>query len=422
MRSPFFAVVASLVLIGCSREEPSPDRPAPAAVARADPADVAKVVAGNNRFAWDLHAHLRDEPGNLFFSPYSVSTALAMTYAGARNATADEMAKTLHLGLDPKRLHPAFAKLQSDLRQDPAKSGMELHVANALWGQKNYGFRPDFLQLTKTHYGAGLQEVDFLERDVALARINGWAKSQTRDKIPTLLQPDDIKPLTRLVLTNAIYMKGQWQHRFNKKHSTAQAFYRSPKDPVQVLTMSQTDSFPYLETKTFQALSMLYSAGNFATTIFLPAPDASLADFEKDLSADKVAAWVGKMSTTRVNLYLPRFKLTHELRLKELLTAMGMPLAFDRENADFSGINDASGDPERKLFISNVIHKASLEVNEEGSEAAAATGVVLEKKDAADAKPPVVPTFRVNRPFVFVIHDVSAGTTLFIGRVHDPGK
>jgi len=387
----------------------------PAATA---PADRVKVAEGINRFAFDLYAKLKDQEGNLFLSPYSISTALTMTYAGARGQTAQQMAEVLHFPAnlvdDPDRLHGAYAASIKELNAGGKERGYELAVANRLWGQKGYGFLPDFLGLLKTHYGAGLEEVDFARAtEAARQTINGWVEEQTKDKIKELLKPGVLDTMTRLVLTNAIYFKGQWLREFPKDATRDEDFFLAPEKKVTAPMMNQTGEFGYFGGPDFQALELPYKGEDLSMVVLLPKAKDGLADLEKALSAEKVAEAVAKLRKQKVMVVLPKFKTTAEFeQLKEPLIALGMKDAFGTD-ADFSGMNG-----KKDLFISAVVHKAFVAVDEEGTEAAAATAVVV--KLTALREPP--PIFRADHPFVFLIRDKRSGAVLFLGRLTDPTR
>jgi serpin B len=376
------------------------------------PKDVQAVVQGNTEFALALYRQLRSQEGNLFFSPYSISTALAMTYAGARGDTADEMAKALDFSLDQDRLHPAFAKLLADLNGDPKKRGYELSVANALWGQKNFGFLPDFLNLTRNNYGAGLQQVDFMgATEAARQTINAWVEKETRDKIKELLKPGVLTGDTRLVLTNAIYFKGLWANQFKKKITQVEEFHTAPGASVKAPLMRLTEHFKYLDGGDFQALEMPYQGKDLSMVVLLPKKVDGLAGLEDKLTKENLTNWLARLGKREVRVALPRFKMTKEFSLKDALQALGMRQAFVPGGADFTGMSGSG----RKLFISAVVHKAFVDVNEEGTEAAAATGVVVGLTSAR-----IIPDFRADHPFVFVIRDTRSGSVLFMGRVTNP--
>ncbi len=378
----------------------------------ADKPEVNAVVQGNDAFAFDLYTHLAGKPGNLFCSPYSLSTALAMTYAGARGETAAEMARTLHFPRQQQDLHPAFARLIQELDGKGQARPFELHIANALWGQKGYPFLPEFLALTKANYGSGLREVDFVNAtNEARRTINQWVEQETKQKIKDLIPPDVLNRMTRLVLTNAIYFKAPWQSPFSEHATKPEDFRVTAGQNVTVPMMHQAERFNYLDGGTFQLLEMPYRGGAQSMLVLLPKKVDGLAEFEKTLTVKSLEAWLSKSRPQQVKVAFPRFKITQEFELNKTLAAMGMPQAFS-ERADFSGM-----DGRRDLAISNVLHKAFVDVNEKGTEAAAATGVVVGRLSAPTAMPQ---EFRADHPFVFLIRDVRTGSILFLGRVANP--
>ncbi|HUX03206.1 MAG: serpin family protein [Phycisphaerae bacterium] len=371
------------------------------------------VAEGCNRFAFDLYARLKAEEGNLFLSPYSISTALTMTYGGARGETAEQMAQVLRLPATGEAVHGAYGALQKDLNAAGAGGAFELAVANRLWGQKGYGFLPAFLGLVKVNYGAGLEQVDFAgATEAARQAINAWIEKQTRDKIQELLKPDVLNPEVRLVLTNAIYFKGKWAEEFDKKATREEDFFLTPETKVAAPLMHRTAEFGYFETDDLQALELPYQGDRLSMVVLLPKAKDGLAVLEASLSSDKVAEWVGKLHRREVQVALPRFKTTAEFSLGDTLVAMGMTDAFGR-SADFSGMTGT-----KDLFISAVIHKAFVDTSEEGTEAAAATAVVMERM----AMPEPAPVFRADHPFLFLIRDTRSGAILFLGRILDPTK
>ena len=372
--------------------------------------DTTKVVQGNTAFALDLYGQLRSREGNLFFSPLSLSLALAMTYVGAQGQTAEQMATVLHFPANQEQMHQAFAAMSKDLLDHKEKK-YQLHIANALWGQKGYHFRDAFLQTTKTYYGAGLNEVDFrTAAEEARQTINAWVEEQTKEKIKDLIPPGALDALTRLVLTNAIYFKGDWVLPFKKEQTKDEAFKVSATQQVTVPMMQQTAFFNYLDGEDFQALELPYVGDTLSMVVLLPKKIDGLVNFEGSLSVETLTEWLSKLESREVVVSLPRFTMTVEFALKEVLSAMGMPLAFSGE-ADFSGISEAE-----KLHIADVFHKAFVDVNEEGTEAAAATGVVV--RTTALGPPPAV--FRADHPFLFLIRDVRSGGIVFLGRLVQP--
>ena len=386
--------------------------------ARSKPTDVSKavgeaVVEGNNAFALELYAKLRQGEGNLFFSPYSISTALAMTYAGARGETKLQMAKVLHFSLPSEELHSTLGMLSKDLNERGEKGGYELSVANALWYQKGYVFLEEFLGLVRTDYGSGLNEVDFVgAAETARRTINDWVKKETRDKIKELIGPGVLDSLTRLVLTNAIYFKGNWAEQFDKDRTKEAPFTLINSQKVDVAMMNQTGEFKYMEAEDFQGLELPYVDNELSMIILLPKEVGGLRGLEKTLTAEKLSEWLARLGKREVIVSVPKFEITSQFGLGDVLKLMGMKDAFVPEVADFSGMNG-----KKDLFISAVIHKAYVDVNEEGTEAAAATGVVVGLTAVGPRERRV---FRADHPFLFLIRDNHSGSILFIGRVMNP--
>jgi serpin B len=402
------------ILIACSLL-PVAARAAEASPMAAD--DQATVVAGNNEFAIALYGQLRGQSGNLFFSPESISTALAMTYAGARGDTAAEMAKSLHFTLPPERLHPAMGALLTGL--NAPHDAYQLSVANALWAEQDYKVLDAFLKLTESDYGAGFHRVDFKgASEAARLTINQWVEQKTDNKIKDLLQPGVVSPATRLVLTDAIYFKAEWQTQFESSATENEDFHLSAAQTVKAPLMHRTGSYKYFDGGTFQVLELPYKSGELSMIVFLPKDLDGMAAFEKSLTASSARQWMSRLQpASSVIVTFPKFKVTEQLELGGTLSAMGMPKAFEANAADFSGM---TGD--RGLFLSAVIHKAFIDVNEAGTEAAAATAAVMVgmAMRAPDPTPP--PEFRADHPFVFLIRDNRSGGILFMGRVADPTK
>jgi len=377
--------------------------------------DQAAVVEGNNAFAIDLYNQLRTQSGNLFFSPDSISTAMAMTYAGARGDTATEMAKTMHFTLPPQRLQPAMGGILVNL--NAPHDGYQLRVANALWAQQGYTLLDDFLKLTKSEYGEGFKQVDFKEAtEAARLTINQWVEQQTGDKIKDLLQPGTLSNSTKLVLTNAIYFKGDWQTQFDKAQTKEEDFHLSATQNVKAPMMHRDGGFNYFDGGTFQILEIPYRSAELSMIILLPNDVGGLFALEQSLIVPNTKKWLGQLRPVpKVILTLPKFKMTRQFELQDSLGAMGMTLAFDA-HADFSGMTG-----NRDLFISALIHKAYIDVNEEGTEAAAATAVVM-RSMMVRMQQPAPPVFRADHPFIFLIRDNRSGGILFMGRVADPTR
>ena len=373
-----------------------------------------KVVAGNNQFALDLYGQIKSLDGNLFYSPYSISTAMAMTYAGAENETAKQMAQTLHFELAPVDFHTDFGHLINQLNLQGQKGDYQLSIANALWGQKDFPFLDSFLELNRQCYRAGLENVDFVkETEKTRKRINRWVEKQTQDKIKNLIPAGMLDAMTRLVLTNAIYFKGDWALQFDAEQTKDEPFYITPAKTVNAPLMHQKDRFKYGQTDALQLLELPYKGDNLSMLVLLPDKKEGLASLEKKLNSEKLTEWQKLLRKKEVLVYLPKFTTTCRYDdLAKTLADMGMPLAFTPA-ADFSGMTGG-----KDLFISDVVHKAFVEVNEEGTEAAAATGVAMR----LTAMPTPPPVFRADRPFVFIIKDNNTGSILFIGRIVDPTK
>jgi serpin B len=381
-------------------------------VASAEEGRMSSLVEGNSQFAVDLYGKLRNQPGNLFFSPSSISTALAMTYAGARGETAEQMARVLHFPSPQDKLPKAFASLHQALRPVAEKPGYRLHVANRLWGQQGYHFLPDFLAVTRDHFHAELAEVDFIgHTELARETINEWVEKQTQDKIKDLVTRGALTPLSRLVLTNAIYFKGDWTRPFPKAATRDEIFHVSSDKSTTAPLMHKTDDFKFAAVDGLKALELPYGNGDLSTVVLLPDEIDGLAALEQKLSYESLTRWTNGLQKRKVQVFLPRFKLTSDFSLSTVLAAMGMPLAFD--GADFTGIST-----QEPLYISAVLHKAFVDVNEEGTEAAAATGVVIATRAAMIPREP--PLFRADHPFLFLIVDNRTKSILFLGRVVNP--
>jgi serpin B len=396
----------------CSTESAGP---AEMIFAQEESAAKKEVVKGNNQFAFDLYAKLKEEKGNLFFSPYSISSALAMTYLGARGDTASQMAKVLHFPTEQDKLHPFFSAITTELTSTSQK-GLQISIANALWGQKGYKFLDAFTESVRKFYGAGFQEVDF-QKDSEAARqtINKWIEEQTKDKIKEPIKPGVLDPATRLVLANAIYFKGNWLRPFDKNFTREANFTVTEKEKVRVLMMCvpkedvEKHKFRYAETTDVQVLELPYSGNRVSMVVLLPKKVDGLAELEKSLSNEtlqKLLSGLAPCKEMELEVYLPKFKITSGFRLDSALKNMGMTDAFSSDKADFSGMTAAE-----KLFISAVLHQAFVDVNEEGTEAAAATTVFFRCLSSE---------FRADHPFLFLIRDNVSESILFIGRLVKP--
>jgi len=376
-----------------------------------------EAVKGSNAFAVDLYSQLRSQPGNLFFSPESISTAFAMAYAGARGQTAAEMQHVLHFTLPPAQLHPAMGTLLSSMNAQ--HNGYQLRVADALWAQQDASFLPSYLKLVQSDYAAGFHRVNFkASPDTVSNTINHWVEQQTNNKIQNLIGHGVLTPATRLVLTNAIYFKGDWLNPFEKASTQNEEFHTSASQFVMVSLMHRTGSYRYYDGGTFQALELPYSGDELSMDVLLPKANNGLPALEQSFTASAAGDWLQKLEPVdKVILTFPRFTMTQQFELSSALSAMGMPQAFGGA-ANFSGM---TGKPD--FTISAAIHKAFIDVNEQGTEAAAATSIIMRATAARvpfPEPPPVV--FRADHPFLFLIRDAKSGAILFLGRVTDPTK
>lgn len=386
--------------------------------------DVAAIVAANTGFACDLYAKLRETPGNLFVSPFSVSTALAMALAGARGDTEKEMAAVLRLALSRDRLHPAVKALLAGLdarspvqeRSKPPRKPFELVVANRLFGARGYAFRKEFLDLTGREYGAELQPVDFAgAADEARRTVNQWVGKKTNDRIKDILAPGSVGPDTRLVLVNAIYFKSGWEHRFLEAATRPRPFHLSPGGAVDVQTMQNTEDYAYFDEpgadgEGVSGVAIPYLGSELSMVVLVPRGPGGIAGLERRLTAEALARWSAALEVKNVHLFLPRFRAESSFDLAETLRALGLKRALDPKGADFGAMADT-----RELFLGRVVHKTFVSVDEQGTEAAAATAMMA---FGADGDEPVI--FSVDRPFLFLIRDNKTGSVLFMGRITDP--
>jgi serpin B len=386
-------------------------------VAPSGEAEVGALVKGNNTFAPDLYGQLCQGQSNLIFSPYSISTALAMTRAGARGKTAEEMDKVLHFTLPPQKLHSACAAL---IHRINAERSCQLTAANGLWTQKHQGLRPEFVTLVRDQYNGGVYEVDFVgAAEESRRKINQWTETQTQGKIGGLLPTNALSSDTWLVLTNAIYFKGKWERPFQARDTHTETFHLPSGQTAQVPLMHQTEKFGYGEDERMQVLEMPYAGHSLAMVVVLPKKQDGLSELEAGLSADALAGWIRLLQVQEVQVSVPRFRFGQAMQLQDVLKRMGLRLVFS-DNADFSGMK--TGWPSVKLKA--VFHKTVIviETKEEGTEAAAATAVQMTSLASAPGSAPRARVFRADHPFLFLIRDTKTGSVLFLGRVADPSK
>jgi len=369
----------------------------------------------NSAFAFDLYGKLSGEEGNLFFSPYSISTALAMTQAGARGETEKQMAKVLHFSQPEKELNAAFAQLQGRLKAAQGDDKVTLAIANSIWPSMQYKILDGYKAMLKSDFGVTVTPLDYHQPEAARATINQWIEKKTHDKIKDLIGPGALTPETKLTLVNAIYFFGKWQSAFDPKRTTEADFQVSTGKTERVPMMARTGEYAYAEQKYFQVLQVPYQGTELSMLIVLPKKGDGLHVVEAMLSGKNLSEWKTKLNKTEVAVQLPKFKMTWGAAdLTGPLKKLGMTDAFNASKADFSGMD---GDP-HGLFIGMVLHKAFIDVSESGTEAAAATAVVMMTAMAPMGPPP--PVFRADHPFFFLIQENKTGSILFMGRVVDP--
>jgi serpin B len=372
---------------------------------------VPALVAGNTEFALDLYGVLFDGDGNLFVSPHSLSVALAMTYAGARGETERQMAEVLHFSLPQAQLHPAFNALDQALAgggQDEPQAS-QLRSVNALWGQEGDTFLEPFLDTLAENYGAGMQLVDFRQAEEARGQINHWGSEQTGNRIDELLPPGALDSETALVLTNAAHFQAEWLKPFAEEATHEASFTLLDGGQVMVPTMEQVADLGYAELPGVQAVELPYAGGQLSMVILLP-DEGNFDSFAQALDADQLEPILGALAPTSLRLALPKFRYDAGFELRDALTDLGMVDAFG-DPADFSGI-----DGTHELFIEQVYHQAFVDVDEAGTEAAAASAVAMARKGALQAEQDV----RVERPFLFLIRDTNTNAILFLGHVVNP--
>jgi len=379
---------------------------------------MAELVQGNTSFGINLYHSLRQDDNNLIFSPFSISLALAMAQAGAQNDTLQQMNDVLMFSIPSEELHPAINALQLELNNrenseyEEGKKDFELNIVNAIWGEKTYSFLPEYLDLLAENYGAGLRLADFITQpDTSRKEINQWISDQTNDRIHDLLPEDSISTLTRLVLTNAIYFKASWLHQFEPAMTDDGDFTLLSGEVIQVPMMQQTETFSYARENGFQLVILPYEGNKLSMLIILPDED-NFTQVEDALGNIDVKDLMGSSSNEQVNLKMPKFKIESSFGLADPLEVLGMKDAFISGSADFSGM-----DGTHDLYISAVQHKAFIEVDETGTEAAAATAVVV-GIESMPADEPV--NVSIDRPFLFFIVDNDSGSVLFMGRVMNP--
>ena len=371
------------------------------------------IADGSNRFAIELHRKLAAGADNLVFSPFSIHAALAMTATGAKGRTLEQMEKVLHL---PDRDGLPAAGDMSRFYSTGSRP-YELAVSAGLWGQKGVAWNSDFVALLGDRFAAGFNEADFAASpETERLRINAWVAERTRERIQNIIPENALSKLTRLVLANAVYFKGKWALEFDPERTKHEPFHRADGSSIDVPLMAQHSDFDYAEQEGFQLLALPYRGGDLEMVVLLPREPDGLRALENRLTAESLLDWRHAARQWDVIVHLPRFRIEHAFQANPLLASLGMTDVFDR-SADLSGmIDDAAGGP--RLLVSDVIHQAFIEVNEEGTEAAAATVVIAAR--SSPHQPPQPIEFRADRPFLFLIRDARHDTILFLGRFTGP--
>jgi serpin B len=384
----------------------------PLLLAAALPGADSRITPAMNAFTTASYKQLMGGDANLILSPFNIATALSMALAGARGQTAEEIQSVLHLHYD-STYDSALGALLAGLAKAGDTGGNELHTANGLWVQKGFPIQPAFENTLADNYHAPLTPLDFIANpEAARSRINLWTEEHTKEKIKDLLPAGSLDARTRLVLTSAIYFYGKWQDPFVASRTQPAPFTLPAGATTQASFMNQTSEFGYSETPSAQVLEMRYAGTGFAFDVLLPKTPTGLRGLEKSLTPGNLTFWLGNLTIRSVQVSLPKFRAESGFSLRQALSTMGMPTCFTAK-ADFSGIG-----PQPGLAISEVVHKAFVDVSEQGTEAAAATGIAMPTVSMRMPEQPVV--FRADHPFLFLIRDTRTGVVLFIGRLMDP--
>ncbi len=373
-----------------------------------------QIVEGLNTFAFDFYNSITKQAlENTFYSPLSISSALAMTYAGAEGETAKQMQQTLHYGPQDVSFHSQFANLIESLRVSE-KSDFEMTIANAVWVQNNYKLQKNYLQIVKGKYLSEAREIDFISQpDASRETINEWVSDKTANRIHNLIPPNAINAMTRMILTNAVYFNAEWSHKFNPKMTRKESFYCMNGEIIETDMMYQRHYYQYSQTSDYQMLELTYKGYEYSMLIILPKNPGGLSKLNKRISCKDIAKHDNSKQQEDILVYLPKFRLETAYELNAYLMEMGMTDAFSQQ-ADFSGMTG-----NKDLMISSIFHKAFIEVDEEKTEAAAATAVVM--KLTAMAPSPVAPIeFRADHPFMFIIRNQKEKAILFMGQLTTP--
>ncbi|HZW02707.1 MAG TPA: serpin family protein [Anaerolineaceae bacterium] len=420
-------ILTMLVAVaGCAAPTPAPGGAEPSAARsdlqrvadpQVDPADLAALVAGNNAFAFDLYRQIAQTDGNLFYSPYSISLALAMLQAGAEGETLDEINAALGFSLPKDRLHPAFNALDHALAERAGQVAGEgdepfqLNIANSIWGQNGYPIHESYLDVLAENYGAGMRLIDFAsDPEGARQVINDWVEEETEQRIQDLIPEGSINELTRLVLANAIYFNAAWLEPFNADNTRPEPFHLPDGSSAEVPMMHRAGNMGYARGEDYQLVELPYVSPSLVMDLILP-EERKLGEFEASLSGESAAQMLAEVGYTQVILGLPKFEYETSLGLRPALEALGMSQSFDPDLANFDGIAADS-----ELYVQDALHKAFVAVDEAGTEAAAATAILM----GTTSMPLEEIEITFDRPFLFLIRDRESGAILFVGRVMQP--
>jgi serpin B len=373
--------------------------------------DPKAIADGNNRFMVKAYKILSEKDENIFISPYSISSALAMTYAGSSGKTEKEMGTALEFSANNTNFHENFGISTRSINSIGEKGEIQLTVANSLWMADGYKFTDEFLRINKTFYQTEMTNLNFAESEKSRKTINDWVAEKTKDKIKDLIPEGILDALTKLVLTNAVYFKAEWSEQF-KKHNTQESVFYTYGGETRTEMMNLKNRFKYMQNSELQFIEIPYKGGDASMFVLLPKNKDGLKAIEKKLTSDDLDKYVSELKSTEVNLFFPKYKMSLSYELRDLMRKLGMKEAFSK-SADFSKMNG-----NKDLYISAIIHKTFIAVDEQGTEAAAATAVVMRMK----SMPPQddFATFKADHPFFYFIKERSSGTILFAGRVTDP--
>ncbi|NOZ46827.1 MAG: serpin family protein [Chlorobi bacterium] len=365
------------------------------------------IINANQQLAFNFYKQLKSEKGNLFYSPFSLSSALAMTYAGAKGETKNQMSTALYFNDDYEKVAKSFSLFNSTI-SNYNSTEISLEIANGIFADSNWKFLDSYFSFIKNNFDATIQNINMHDKQNATKIINEWSNEKTHGKIPEIINENDLD-LARLILANSIYFKGIWKSKFNKEQTNKSNFFLNDNSRVEANFMFLSDTLKYWTDNDIQILEIPYAGEDLSMLILLPGEKNGFQNFENELTLENYNNWINSLKKQKIDIYLPKFKVKYEKEFKDILSNLGMPVAFSRM-ADFSGMTG-----KQDLQIDKVIHKSFIEVNEEGSEAAAVTAVVMREKSAALKK-----VFRANHPFVFIIKENLHNSILFMGRLENP--